>query len=87
MIQNQYAMFYARFVSNKKKSYEQSGVFLGCIGSDVEEIKNMGRNIASSDDNMIICKIFKLCDSIDSLSIDALEYFENFGNSLNNVKD
>lgn len=79
-------MFYAKFIHNKKY-YEQSGVYLGYIGEDIEEIKNKGREIVASNNGVVICKIFKLCNSIDSIAIDALEYFENFCNLLNNSKD
>lgn len=86
MMQDLHVMFYTKFINNKKR-YEQTGVYLGYISNDIEEIKNKGKEIASSDNNIVICKIFKLCNSIDSITIDALEYFENFGNLLNNVKE
>jgi hypothetical protein len=79
-------MFYAKFKSTKKKKYEQSGVFLGGIGSDIDAIKVQGKNIASNCDDVVICKIFKIYTTMDSLAMDAFEYFENFCNSLNKTK-
>jgi hypothetical protein len=83
MISDSYAMYYSKFVQNKKKVYEQSDVYFGCLSDDIEELKNRGREISSLENDIVICKIFKIHDSLDSMSIDALEYFENFCNALN----
>lgn len=79
-------MFYAKFRATKKKKYEQYGVFLGGIGEDIEAIKLQGKAISNACEDIVICKIFKAYTTIDSLAMDALEYFENFCNSLNNSK-
>ncbi len=85
----QYVMFYAMFTSDRKRNVKSNGTFFGSCSTDVLELKTIGKEIAKENPSLIVIpKIFKLNDYLDSISIDAEEYFENFGEKLQdtNVK-
>lgn len=79
---NQYVLFYAKYSVDRKKQVKHLGTFFGDAG-DVEEVKNIGIEMRKNDPSIIIIpKIYKLNDTLDTISLNAQEYFEEFGQKL-----
>lgn len=73
-----HTLFYAKYSIDRKKNVKLLGTFFGDIGNH-DELKIIGREIVLSDPSVItVPKIYPLKDSIDSISLDAQEYFEEF---------
>jgi len=77
-----HVLFYAKYSIDRKKNIKHIGTYFGDAG-EVDEIKNIGIELRRSDPSLIIIpKIYKLDDSLDAISLDAQEYFETFGQKL-----
>jgi hypothetical protein len=77
-----FVLFYAKYSIDRKKQVKHLGTFFGDSG-DAEEVKNTGIEIRKRDASIIVIpKIYKLVDTLDSLSLNAQEFFEDFGNKL-----
>lgn len=77
-----FVLFYAKYSIDRKKQVKHLGTFFGDAG-DAEVVKNTGIEIRKKDASIIVIpKIYKLEDTLDTLSLDAQEFFEQFGNKL-----
>jgi len=80
---NKFVLFYAQFTIDRKKKVKNHGTFFGDYSHDLIAIKKRGVEITKNFPQIItIQKIFELTDTLDSIALDAQEYFEDFGNKM-----
>ena len=75
-------LFYAKYSIDRKKQVKHIGTYFGDSGT-IDQVKKLGIDIRKKDVTVIIIpKIYDFNDTLDSLSLDAQEYFEQFGHKL-----
>lgn len=75
-------LFYAKYSVDRKKQVKHIGTYFGDTGT-VDEVRKLGIDIRKKDTTVIIIpKIYDFNDTLDTLALDAQEYFEEFGKKL-----
>jgi len=75
-------LFYAKYSIDRKKQVKHIGTYFGDSGT-VEDVKKLGINIRKVDTTVIIIpKIYDFNNTLDTIALDAQEYFEQFGRKL-----
>ena len=79
----QFILFYGKYSVDRKRNVKNLGTYFGASGEVVDEVRAKGVEITQQYPNLIIIpKVFKLNDTLDSVALDAQEHFEEFGLKL-----
>lgn len=82
-----FILFYGKYSIDRKRNIKNHGTYFGAASDDLEDVKKCGIRIAEEHPNLIIIpKAFHLNDTLDSVALDAMEHFEQFGEKLQNTQ-